>query len=60
LKDGRKALATVIQDGNGNISSREVCVINTAEIIRDCTDWDTGAKHRDVKNTKGNWVQTVE
>jgi hypothetical protein len=60
LKDGRKALATVVQDGNGNTTRREVCESNVSEDARDCTDWDTGAKYRDMKNTKGDWVQTVE
>jgi hypothetical protein len=60
LKDGRKALATVVQDGNGNITRREVCESNVSEDARDCTDWDTGAKYRDMKNTKGDWVQAVE
>jgi hypothetical protein len=60
LTDGRKALATVVQSGNGNITRREVCVINTDEVMRDCTNWDTGAKYRDVRNIAGNWVQAVE
>jgi hypothetical protein len=59
-KDGRKGLATVVQDGNGNITRREVCESSTSEEIRDCTDWDTGAKYRDVKNTNGDWVQSLE
>ena len=53
LNDGTKALATVVQNGNGNITRREVCVINTAEVIRDCTNWDTGAKYHDVRIQRG-------
>jgi len=59
-KDGRKGLATVVQDRSGNVSRREVCESNVSEDIRECTDWDTGAKYRDMKNAKGDWVQTLE
>jgi hypothetical protein len=58
LKDGRKAVVTTIQDGEGNVRSREVCESNIAETERECTDWDSGVKYRDVKNTNGDWVQT--
>jgi hypothetical protein len=60
LKDGRKGLATVVQDGTGNITRREVCETNATGDIRECTDWNTGAKYRDMKNTRGEWVQTLE
>jgi hypothetical protein len=59
LKDGRQGLATMFQDANGNIKRREVCESNAADDLRDCFNWDTGAKYRDVKNTKGEWVQSV-
>jgi hypothetical protein len=60
LKDGRQGLATVIQGVDGNITRREVCETNVSNDVRDCINWDTGAKYRDVKNTKGDWVQTIE
>ena len=60
LKDGRQGLATVIQSAEGNITRREVCESNVSNDLRYCIDWDTGAKYRDVKNTKGDWVQTIE
>jgi hypothetical protein len=60
LKDGRQALATAFQAVDGSITRREVCESNVSNDVRDCTDWDTGAKYRDMKNTKGDWVQTVE
>jgi hypothetical protein len=60
FKGGRKGLATVVQDQDGSVSRREVYESNVSEDIRDCTNWDTGAKYRDIKNTKGDWVQTVE
>ena len=60
LKDGRQGLATVIQSAEGNITRREVCESNVSNDLRYCIDWDTGAKYRDVKNTKGDWVQALE
>jgi hypothetical protein len=59
LKDGRQGLATVFQDADGNIKRREVCESNAANDARDCLNWDTGAKYRDVKNTKGEWEQSL-
>ena len=58
LKDGRNGFATVFQDANGNVKRREVCESNAANDMRDCLNWDTGAKYRDVKNTKGEWEQS--
>jgi hypothetical protein len=60
LKDGRQGLATVFQAEDGSITRREVCESNVSNDIRDCMDWDTGSKYRDMKNTKGDWVQTIE
>jgi len=60
LKDGRQTLATAFQAVDGSITRREVCESNVSNDVRDCIDWDTGAKYRDMKNTKGDWVQTVE
>jgi hypothetical protein len=55
--DGRQGLAVVIQDVNGKTMRREVCEFNNSNDIRNCVDWDSGAKHRDTKNTEGDWVQ---
>jgi hypothetical protein len=59
LPDGRQALATVAQGANGDITRREVCENNAANTVRDCIDWDTGGKYRDVKDTSGAWVQSA-
>ena len=59
LNDGRKGLAVVIQDMDGKMLRREVCEFNGSNDIRNCVDWDTGAKHRDSKNAKGDWVQVA-
>ena len=60
LKDGRKGIATVAQDGYGNITRREVCESDATENARECTDWDTGKKYRDMRNMNGDWVQTLQ
>jgi hypothetical protein len=60
LEDGRRGLATVIQDATGNVTRREVCESNVSNDARECIDWDTGGKSHDMKNTKGDWVQIVE
>jgi hypothetical protein len=57
LKDGRQGLAVVIQDANGKTMRREVCEFNKSNDVRSCIEWDSGAKHRDLKTTKGDWVQ---
>jgi len=57
LKDGRQGLAVVIQDVRGKIMRREVCEFNRSSDIRNCVDWDSGAKHRDLKTATGDWVQ---
>src|SRR6266404_6617953 len=59
LKDGRQGLAVVIQDLRGKTMRREVCEFNNSNDVRSCADWDSGTKHRDVKNTDGDWVQIV-
>ncbi|MGE9007777.1 hypothetical protein ACO2JO_04285 [Leptospira interrogans] len=57
LNDGRQGLASVFQDANGNVKRREVCESNADNDHRECLNWDTGAKYRDVKNTNGKWEQ---
>jgi hypothetical protein len=59
LPDGRQGLALALQDGSGNITRREVCESNAFNDVRDCVNWDTGAKYRDIKDTTGAWVQSV-
>lgn len=59
LPDGRKALATSVEDDSGNITRREVCESNASDSARDCMNWDTGASYRDVKDAEGSWVENV-
>jgi hypothetical protein len=60
LAGGRQGIATVIQNAAGNITRREACESNVSNDARECIDWDTGRSFRDIKNTKGDWVQVVE
>jgi hypothetical protein len=59
LPDGRQGLAMTVEDESGNITRREVCENNASNDARDCVNWDTGAKYRDVKDTNGAWVQSL-
>ena len=60
LQDGRQGLALMAQDGNGDITRREVCESNAGDDARKCRDWDTGATYRDIKNSQGEWSQVQE
>ncbi len=60
LAGSRLGIATVIQDAAGNITRRKACESNASNDARECIDWDTGRSYRDMKNTKGDWVQVVE
>jgi hypothetical protein len=53
LADGRRGLATVVQDATGGTTRREACESNASNDARECIDWDTGKTYRDMKNTKG-------
>jgi hypothetical protein len=60
LEDGRHGLATIVQAMDGSITRREVCESNISNEVRDCINWDTGTKYRDLKNTGDDWVQAIE
>ena len=57
LPDGRQALAMTVEDDSGKVFRREVCENNVSNDARDCVNWDTGSKYRDVKDSTGAWVQ---
>jgi hypothetical protein len=48
-----------VEDESGKIFRREVCENNASNDVRDCVNWDTGSKYRDVKNATGAWVQSA-
>jgi hypothetical protein len=60
LKDGRKGLAVVIQDLDGRTLRREACEFNSSSDVMECVDWESGSKHRDARNDKGDWVQAPD
>jgi hypothetical protein len=45
----------VTEDMNGKALRREVCSFNKFGAVRTCVDWDTGERHRDMKDKTGNW-----
>jgi len=60
LKDGRQRLAAVIKDLSGKTLRREICEFNDHNDQRLCMEWDTGAKRRDARNTKGDWIKITD
>ena len=60
LNDGRKGLAVVIQDMKGKTLRREACEFNRSNDVMECVDWESGSKHRDARNDKGDWVQAPD
>ena len=59
LPDGRQALAMTVEDESGKIFRREICESNVSNDARDCVNWDTGSKYRDVKDATGAWAQSA-
>lgn len=56
-KDGKEYFAKTTSDPDGNVISHEFCILNQFGDIRDCVDWDKGTRHRDMKDSKGNWTE---
>jgi hypothetical protein len=57
LDDGRQVLVMSVEDATGAITRREVCESNVSNNLRECVNWDTGARYRDIKDATGAWVQ---
>jgi hypothetical protein len=55
LKDGKSGFLKTVENMNGKMIRRESCELNEFSDIRTCLNWDTGASHRDMQNTKGEW-----
>jgi hypothetical protein len=53
--DGTEIVIKATEDLTGKIVQREVCEFNAFGDVRVCTDWDSGAKRRDMKDVNGNW-----
>jgi ATP-dependent protease ClpP protease subunit len=58
--DGIDAVALSRQDMDGKIVQRELCTFNKFGDIRSCLDWDTKAKHRDMRDAKGTWTKVPD
>jgi hypothetical protein len=58
--DGKLTTVKVTKDMNDTIIHREVCSFNDSVDIRMCFDWDDGTKHRDMKDTNGNWYKVAD
>ncbi|MGZ3410516.1 MAG: hypothetical protein ACXWKC_13920 [Xanthobacteraceae bacterium] len=59
-KDGQKLFLRLAEDMNGKMISREFCEINSFGDVRLCHDWDSGEKHRDMKNNNGDWYKVAD
>ena len=58
--DGIDAVALSRQDVDGKKVQRELCTFNKFGDVRSCLDWDTKAKHRDMRNAKGAWTKVPD
>lgn len=53
--DGTHMVMKATEDTRGKMLKREVCSFNSFGDVRVCVNWDTGEKHRDMKNKNGDW-----
>jgi hypothetical protein len=45
------------ENANGKTIDRDICKFNDFGDVRLCTDWDTGATTREMKNQNKEWVK---
>ena len=55
LRDGTTAMLRTVHDPRGQLINRDMCSFNSFADIRVCTDWDTGASSREMKDASGDW-----
>jgi hypothetical protein len=48
------------EDLSGKTIEREICTFNSFGDVRTCLDWDTNAKHRDMKDSSGAWIKVSD
>ena len=53
--NGKSMMARLTQDIDGKMLKRDVCFFNEYGDIRECSDWDTHATTREMKNSAGEW-----
>jgi hypothetical protein len=56
-EDGTDMMLRTAEDSDGKLIDRDICKFNEFGDIRLCTDWDTGATIREMKNTNGDWIK---
>lgn len=45
----------VAYEDNDRILAREICLLNREQTIRDCVNFDTGARRKDTQDVRGMW-----
>ena len=48
-------MVRVTENIDGQMIARDVCTFNDFSDIRQCTNWDTGATTREMKDAAGRW-----
>jgi hypothetical protein len=59
-KKGNLLMLRTEEDLSGKTVAREFCEFNKFADVRVCTNWDTSATHRDMKDAKGNWSKVAD
>jgi hypothetical protein len=59
MKD-QEVMIVARENGSGKTIERELCTINSFGDIRTCLDWDTNAKHKDMKDSSGTWLKVAD
>jgi hypothetical protein len=60
VSKGTEIMVKVTRDLRDKIILREVCSFNKQGDIRLCFDWDSGLKHRDMQDSRGNWSKVAD
>jgi hypothetical protein len=58
--DGSDVVVLTRENLDGKIIEREFCTFNDFGDVRSCTNWDTKARHRDMKDAKGVWSKVAD
>lgn len=54
---GVDVMVRTSEDADGKTLDRDYCLFNQFGDVRTCTDWDTGATIREMKNQQGTWIK---
>ncbi len=58
--DGKEAFLKIVENMDGKILVREACMFNDFKDVRTCLNWDSGTRHRDMKDMKGDWIKIAD